>query len=64
MENNDLNIKNNLENMATTEQQVATSLDGPMQNLTNEEKLENLSRLIQEAELNLNSDDKVKKLVK
>ena len=68
MENKDLNgqeILNN-EESAVEKEQVSTSLNEPTfnQNLTNEQKLEYLSKLIQDAEQNLESNGISKKLVR
>ena len=68
MENKDLNgqeILNN-EESAVEQEQVSTSLNKPTfnQNLTNEQKLEYLSKLIQDAEQNLESNGISKKLVR
>lgn len=68
MENNDLKgqeISNKKESLVEQEQ-VSTFLNEPTfnQNLTNEQKLEYLSKLIQEAEQNLESNGISKKLVK
>ena len=68
MENNDLKgqeILNKKESVVEQEQ-VSTSLNEPTfnQNLTNEQKLEYLSKLIQDAEQNLESNGISKKLVR
>ena len=64
MENKDLNGQEvlNKEESAIEQEQVSTSLNEP--NLTNEQKLEYLSKLIQDAEQNLESNGISKKLVR
>ena len=68
MENNNLNSTEilNKEESVAEQEQVSTSLNEPnfTQNLTNEQKLEYLSKLIQEAEQNLESNGISKKLVR
>ena len=67
MENNDLNPQENLKKEDSfKEQQVPVSINETKfnQSLTNEEKLEYLSKLIQDAEQNLESNSISKKLVK
>ena len=68
MENKDLNGQEilNKEESAFEQEQVSTSLNKPTfnQNLTNEQKLEYLSKLIQDAEQNLESNGISKKLVR
>ena len=69
MENKDLNGQNilNKEESAIEQEQVSTSLNESStfnQNLTNEQKLEYLSKLIQDAEQNLESNGISKKLVR
>ena len=68
MENKDLNGQEilNKEESAIEQEQVSTSLNEPTvnQNLTNEQKLEYLSKLIQDAEQNLESNGISKKLVR
>lgn len=68
MENNDLKgqeILNKKESVVEQEQ-VSTSLNEPTfnQNLTNEQKLEYLSKLIQDVDKNLETNGISKKLVK
>ena len=68
MENNDLKKQEilNKEESAVKQEQVSTSLNESTfnQNLTNEQKLEYLSKLIQDAEQNLESNGISKKLVR
>ena len=68
MENNDLKEQEilNKEESVVEQEQVSTSLNEPTfnQNLTNEQKLEYLSKLIQDAEQNLESNGISKKLVR
>lgn len=67
MENSDLNPQENLKKEdSLVEQQVSVPLNETNfnQSLTNEEKLEYLTKLIQEAEQNLESNSISKKLVK
>ena len=68
MENKDLNGQEilNKEESAIEQEQVSTSLNEPTfnQNLPNEQKLEYLSKLIQDAEQNLESNGISKKLVR
>ena len=68
MENKDLNGQEilNKEESAFVQEQVLTSLNEPIfkQDLTNEQKLEYLSKLIQDAEQNLESNGISKKLVR
>ena len=68
MENNDLKgqeILNKKESVVEQEQ-VSTSLNEPTfnQNITNEQKLEYLSKLIQDVDKNLETNGISKKLVK
>lgn len=68
MENNDLKEQEilNKEESVVKQEQVSTSLNESTfnQNLTNEQKLEYLSKLIQDAEQNLESNGISKKLVR
>ena len=68
MENKDLNGQEilNKEESAVEQEQVSTSVNEQTfnQNLTNEQKLEYLSKLIQDAEQNLESNGISKKLVR
>jgi len=68
MKNNNLNGQEilNKEESVVEQEQVSTSLNEPTfnQNLTNEQKLEYLSKLIQDAEQNLESNSISKKLVR
>ena len=68
MENKDLNGQEilNKEESAVEQEQVSTSLNEPTfnQNLTNEQKLEYLSKLIQDVDKNLETNGISKKLVK
>lgn len=68
MENNDLKGQEilNKEESVVEQEQVSTSLNEPTfnPNLTNEQKLECLSKLIQDAEQNLESNGISKKLVR
>lgn len=68
MENNDLKEQEilNKEESVIEQEQVLNSINGPTfnQNLTNEQKLEYLSKLIQDAEQNLESNGISKKLIK
>lgn len=68
MKNKDLNGQEilNKEESAIEKEQVSISLNEPTfnQNLTNEQKLEYLSKLIQDAEQNLESNGISKKLVR
>ena len=68
MKNNNLNGQEilNKEESVVEQEQVSTSLNEPTfnQNLTNEQKLEYLSKLIQDAEQNLESNGISKKLVR
>ena len=68
MENNDLKEQEilNKEESVVKQEQVSTSLNESTfnQNLTNEQKLEYLSKLIQDAEKNLESNGISKKLVR
>ena len=68
MENNDLKEQEilNKEESVVKQEQVSTSLNEWTfnQNLTNEQKLEYLSKLIQDAEKNLESNGISKKLVR
>ena len=68
MENKDLNGQEilNKEESAVEQEQVSTSLNEPTfnQNLTNEQKLEYLNKLIQDADKNLETNGISKKLVK
>ena len=63
MENNDLNEQNiiNKEESVVQHEPVSLPLN---QNLTNEQKLEYLSKLIQKAEQNLESNGLNKKLIR
>ncbi len=68
MENNDLKGQEilNKEESVIGQEQVSNSINEPTfnQNLTNEQKLEYLSKLIQDAEQNLESNGISKKLIK
>lgn len=68
MENNDLKGQKilNKEESVIEQEQVSNSINEPTfnQNLTNEQKLEYLSKLIQDAEQNLESNGISKKLIK
>lgn len=68
MENNDLKGQEilNKEESVIEQEQVSNSINEPTfnQNLTNEQKLEYLSKLIQDAEQNLESNGISKKLIK
>lgn len=68
MENNDLKEQEilNKEESVVKQEQVSTSLNESTfnQNLTNEQKLEYLSKLIQDAEQKLESNGISKKLVR
>lgn len=68
MENNDLKGQEilNKEESVVEQEQLSTSLNQPTfnQNLTNEQKLEYLSKLIQDADKNLETNGISKKLVK
>lgn len=67
MENSDLNPQENLKKEdSIVEQQVPVSINETNfnQSLTNEEKLEYLSKLTQDVEQNLESNSISKKLVK
>lgn len=68
MENNVLNGQEilNKEESVVEQEQVSTSLKEPTinQNLTNEQKLEYLSKLIQDTDKNLEANGISKKLVK
>lgn len=68
MENNDFKGQEilNKEESVVEQEQISTSLNEQTfnQNLTNEQKLEYLSKLIQDAEQNLESNGISKKLVK
>lgn len=68
MENNDLKGQEilNKEESVIEQEQVSNSINEPTfnQNLTNEQKLEYLSKLIQDAEQNLESNGISKKLNK
>ena len=68
MENNDLKGQEilNKEESVIEQEQVSNSINEPTfnQNLTNEQKLEYLSKLIQDAEQNLESNGISKKLVR
>ena len=68
MENNDFKGQEilNKEESVVEQEQVSNSINEPNfnQNLTNEQKLEYLSKLIQDAEQNLESNGISKKLVK
>lgn len=68
MENNDLRGQEilNKEESVIEQEQVSNSINEPTfnQNLTNEQKLEYLSKLIQDAEQNLESNGISKKLIK
>ncbi len=68
MENNDLKGPEilNKEESVVEQEQVSNSINEPNfnQNLTNEQKLEYLSKLIQDTEQNLESNGISKKLIK
>ena len=69
MENNDLNGQEilNREESVVEQKQVSTPLNESLsfnQNLTNEQKLEYLSKLIQDVDQNLKSNGISKKLVR
>lgn len=68
MENKDLNGQEilNKEESVVEQEQVSTSLNEPTfnQNLTNEQKLEYLSKIIKDTEQNLESNGISKKLVR
>lgn len=68
MGNNDLKGQEilNKEESVIEQEQVSNSINEPTfnQNLTNEQKLEYLSKLIQDAEQNLESNGISKKLIK
>lgn len=68
MENNDFKGQEilNKEESVVEQEQISTSLNEQTfnQNLTNEQKLEYLSKLIQDAEQNLESNGISKKLVR
>lgn len=68
MKNSDFNEQEilNIEESIVEQEQVSTSLNKPAfnQNLTNEQKLEYLSKLIQGADKNLETNGISKKLVK
>ncbi len=68
MKNNDFKEQEilNIEESIVEQEQVSTSLNKPTfnQNLTNEQKLKYLSKLIQDADKNLETNGISKKLVK
>lgn len=64
MENSDLNLPENLKREDSSREPISQEETSFNQGLTNEEKLEYLSQLIQRAEQNLEQNGKSKKLVK
>ncbi len=64
MENSDLNLLENLKREDSSHEPISQEETSFNQGLTNEEKLEYLSQLIQRAEQNLEQNEKSKKLVK